>query len=390
LGGAVLGCNDAPSTPQDLAAGAPSDASVTDAAMPPPAPGGTFRTLGSQTLAQYLTGVRAALPEGENAADTRLLPVSGYLAFCGATLWRGKYSLGIAGGHGDSFDDGHYAQDLLTGSWETLLLPSASAGNTPCDVNGEWIANRPASQHSYFHLVTVGDDIVQGYGYAIGPTASGSKQAHRWNGAAGAWERYGTGGTSYPLPHAVHYDAARNRIVRFPLTSSAGTLDYIAANDATASWTTVPLSGWPSAFDIYGNIGFHPKLDCFVMSSQHDLPNRAWVLDAGNYGAGWSEVVVTGTAPTPMVSGGLEYVPTMQAFASANQEVADVLYFLAPMGTKSDGWRWTSQSFVGSTTPASWEQVGIQGKVKWSTQLGGLVLIKGVSALTEVFTPSAV
>jgi hypothetical protein len=181
--------------------------------------GGTFYQLGTQTLQDFLTVVRTALPEGLVAANTRLLPVSGVMAFCGATIWRDKYSLGVLGGHGDSFDDGHYAQDLTTGTWQVLALPSDVAmQSATVDTFGEWgIANRPASQHSYFHLVTVGDDIIQGYGYAIGKLAGGSKQAHRWNGAAGKWERYGQGGTFYSVSEAVFYDAVRNRIVRIPV-----------------------------------------------------------------------------------------------------------------------------------------------------------------------------
>jgi hypothetical protein len=355
---------------------------------PPPARSGTFRQLGTQTLAQFLTSVRASLPEGLDAANARLMPVSGILAFCGATIWRDKYSLGIAGGHGDSFDDGHYAQDLKTGNWEILLPPSSMGmpSRLP-DSYGEWLPERPAAQHSYGHLLTVGDDIVQGYGYAVGNLASAYRQAHRWHGASAAWQRYGRGGSGYNLPYSVLFDSRRNRIVRFALTAGTS-VDVIDAGDPNAAWETIPVTSWPDQFGIYGNIGYHVDLDCFVLSSQHDYPNRVWVMTAADIRSGWVEVPVRGSAATPMTSGGLEYMPPQRSFASADQFAPDVLYYLTPTGSPTDAWTWTSEAFSGSTTPAAWELVGIQGKLKWSTWLNGLVAIKSANALTEVFTPS--
>lgn len=376
----------------------PVPAQASPARPPSTATGGSIRQLGTQTLAEFLTSVRAGLPEGLDAANTRLLPVSGVLAFCGATIWRDKYSVGIAGGHGDSFDDGHYAQNLSTGLWETLALPSEVAAHaTSVDAFGEWVGGtpgRPASQHSYCHLVTVGDNIVQGYGYAIGSLAQGSKQAHRWNGRFGAWERYGTfSGTAYSVSHAVFHDGNRNLVVRIPIL--AGTVaSTIPANDPTAAWTPIPIGSWPAS-DIYASIGFHPDLDCYVLVDQHEpsTPNRVWVMDAGNIAGGWVEVTLIGSAPTPMISGGLAYVPPMRAFASVNYLEADKLYYLTPTGaTRLGSWTWTSETFKGATTPAAWIGGGVpnapQGRVQWSSLLNALVMVKDSGQPTELFTPS--
>ena len=321
-----------------------------------------------------------------------MLPVSGFMAFCGATIWRDKYTLPIMGGHNDSYDDGNYAQDLMSGVWETLLQPSTvGAAYVNVDAYGEWITNRPASQHSYFHNVTVGDDIIQGTGYAIGWTGSASsRQAHRWNGAAGAWERYGTlSGATRSVPQFVSYDAVRKRIVRIPLVGYNNIVEWIPSNDPTASWSTVAIATQVLA-DIYASIGYHPDLDCYVLTSPHDYSptNRVFVMDAANLGAGWVEVSVSGVAlPYPMVSGGLEYVPPMRSLVSADQMDGSSLYFLRPTGARTDPWVWTKQTFGGATAPAAWDPVGIQGRIKWSSLLSGLVMIKSGNALTEVFTP---
>ena len=338
--------------------------------------------------------MRSALPEGLDAANNRLSPGSEITAFCGATIWRDKYSLGVAGGHAGTYDDGHYAQDLASGNWEMLLPPSEQASTRAvADAFGEWTPNRPASQHSYFHHVTVGDDIILGCSYAVGFRATGSGQAHRWNGRAGAWERYGAIAPLAPLPHAVLYDSRRNRIARFALANSP-VVRVIAANDRTASWTDIPVSNW-APVEIYGSMGLHVALDCFVMIDQHQSPNRVWVMDPDRISAGWVEVPVQGSAATPMISGGLEYVPPMRAFASANMEEADALYYLAPTGGRLDPWAWYKERFTGSVPAAAWETTqgtlaSPQGRVKWSSLLNGLVMVKGPGSLTEVFRPSLV
>ena len=94
----ALSPSDSPPPP----ASSPSDS------LPPPSPsrappsvsGGSVRQLGTQTLVSFLTSVRSALPEGLTAANQRMLPIEGILAFCGATIWRNKYSLGAAGAMG--------------------------------------------------------------------------------------------------------------------------------------------------------------------------------------------------------------------------------------------------------------------------------------------------
>jgi len=355
--------------------------------------GGTCRQLGTQTLADFLRSVRSRLPEGLEAANSRLKPAHGILAFCGATIWRDRYSLGIAGGHGDSHDDGHYAQNLATGQWELLLGPSAIASaSAVADAFGEWLPNRPASQHSYNHLVTIDDDIVQGVGYAIANAAGGSPQAHRWVGSVGAWQRYGTGGNFRPVPHTVLHDPVRDRLVRFA-HENGRTVDVIPDADAGASWQTIATPWWP-AISIQASIGYHADLDCFVMIDETTAVDQAWVMDAGTLERGWRRVSVSGTAPAGAPNTGLEYVPPIKSFAAAALSEPSTLYYLAPTGGQMDPWVWTRERFLGGALAARWEvnpgvPIAPYGRVKWSTLLSGLVIVKSALVPTEVFMPAA-
>ena len=363
--------------------------------------GGTFRQLGTQNFVDFLNAVRTASAEGLDAANNRLLGPAGVWAFCGSTIWRNKISLGAAGGHGDAFDDGHYAQDLGTGNWEVLLPCSAEAnGRAIADTYGEWTpgAQRPASQHTFFHLITVGDDLMLPISGAIGFAASRSGQGHRWkgslNGGAGAWERYGNNHLFTPEPRYCHYDASRNRIVRIPLSFNS-TISTIPANDSTASWTDHGVRAWPYS-DIYQSIGYHEQLDCYVMVDQHQVTtrNRAWVLNPDDLATGWVEVAVQGSTPD-LLSCGLEYVPPMRAFASASTYEPTRLYYLQPTGGRFGAWAWSTELFTGSVTAAPWEAtsgsaLNPQSRMRWSSSLRGLVLLKAPYAPTEIFTPSQV
>lgn len=368
----------------------------------PPMATTTFYRLGTQTLDAFLRSVRAALPEGAQSANSRLGPPYGLLAYCGATIWQDRYSLGIAGGHGDSYDDGHYAQDLATGRWEMLLPPSTVAGaRAKPDAYGEWIGGRPASQHSYQHLVTVDDAIVQGYGYAIGAGAGTSQQAHRWT-AAGGWQRYGNGGTLRTVPHVVHYDAGRDRLVRFALEAGRS-VDTIAAHDPEATWATVSMPWWPG-IGIYASVGYHPELDCFVLVDPPGNPGQAWVLAAGSLPSGWQRVTVEGGIPGTAANCGLEYVPPRRALAAAHEGEPDALYLLAPTGGAFDGWRWTRESLLGpaargqrdpALVPARWDvnpgvPIAPFGRVRWSSRLNALVMVKSALEPTEVVVLGAV
>jgi hypothetical protein len=409
IAGSVTACGgarDASGTAQPVVSStqiaSPAPAAPPTPAPPTPAPpgpapqigaGGTMWPLGTQTLSEFLTSVRSQLPEGLDSANNRLLPANGILAFCGATIWRDKYSLGIAGGHGDSYDDGHYVQDLRTGEWEARLLPSEIGKESALvdGVSGEWVQStdrRPASQHSYFHLVTVGDNIIQGYGFAIGRVAGGSKQAHRWNGVLGAWERYGNGGASYPQSRCVLYDSSRNRIVRF-VAEANHPVEAIVANDAAATWSSTNIASEMVSSSGGLSIGYHVALDSFVGYDQGSAPNRIWVMDAANIAGGWIEVSVAGAIPV-FGAGGLEYIPPLGAFASANVAEADTLYYLKPTAGRLGQWQWTKEIFSGSQAPAQWDVCGPYGRVKWSSLLMGLVMIKSPMAITEVFTPAAI
>ena len=104
----------------------------------PGAPG-TVVTLGTQSLYDYLGVVRTALYGDLTAADARLKDRSLALSYCGATIWRGKLAFPVLGGHGDSFDDGGYAFDLTTRTWETIINPTTEGSSSATvDAYGEW------------------------------------------------------------------------------------------------------------------------------------------------------------------------------------------------------------------------------------------------------------
>ncbi len=355
---------------------------------------GNIRQLGVQTLAALLNDVRAALPEGLNAANSRMLPVGGQLHYCGAVIWRNLYSLGVSGGHSGSYDDGHYAQDLKTAKWQVLLPPSsAGSPSKAADLHGEWLPGRPAAQHSGNHLVVVGDDIVQAHGYSIGFNASGSRQAHVWSG--GAWRRYGTlsGAVPNSVAHCFH-DPVRKRIVRIPGPQNSNVVDLVAADNAQSAWSTVALPNSALApADIYSSVGYHPALDCYVLISPHDFTPRTqvYVMDAGKLASGWTPVRASGTEIANCVWPGMEYVPPMDCFAIVDQLKPDTLYYLHPTGGRTDPWVWTQESFASTFKPALWDNgnyAGPQSRLRWSSMLHALVAVKSPVSPTEIFVPT--
>ena len=390
--------------PEPAPAPVPAPAPAPEPSPPSvPITGGTYRQLGTVTLAEHLAAIRVALPEGLSAADRRMQPSATALAYCGATIWRGKYALPLLGGHGDSADDGGYAQDLLTGDWETMILPSTH-GNSGATATsfGEYTtdrSNRPASQHTLQHLVTVGNDIIQANGSYIATAANGSRQAHRWNYSTGLWQRYGDtgGGISANDGAFAHYDAARNRIVRINLTGAYGKLDTIPANNPNATWTSVTIPSTGIVFSEIGcSMGYHAALDCYVLISPGDFTprNTVYVMDAGNLTAGWVAVSVSGDVPPFKGNTGLEYCPPMRAMVTVGATVDNMLFYIKPTGGRTAPWVWSSEVFSGSTAAERWDTGGayngVYRRFVWSDLLRGFVVCKRAEAYTEVFVPSEV
>jgi len=368
-----------------------------------PITGGTYRRLGTVTLYDYLATVRTALAEGLSAADRRMQPRTGALAYCGATIWNGKYALPLLGGHGDSYDDGGYAQDLVTGEWETLVAPSTYGTSAmPADAFGEYvggIAGRPGSQHTYAHLVTVGNDMIQVSGSAISFAATGSRQAHRWSSSAGAWQRYGTNtGSISPNGGAfTHYDAARNRLVRVSLYGTSGAIDTIPADNPGADWAARPISvAGRARHDIGCAMGYHEALDCYVLISPGEFTprNRVYVMDPDNFTAGWVAVSVSGDMPPVLSSPGLEYCPPMRAMVTVDHTANNKLFYVKPTAGRTDPWVWSSEVFTGATTAEAWDTGsafnGVYRRFVWSDLVRGFVVCKRAVARTEVFVPSEV
>jgi hypothetical protein len=337
-----------------------------------------------------------------------MLPISGFENFCGATFRGGRYySMGVGGGHGDSFDDAMYEFDTQTNTWSTPVA-SSTTGNSSAthDTFGEWTSGpsgRPASQHSYAHLVSVGNDVIQGHGYAISFAATGSKQAHIWRQSSGVWERYGSTSGSIATGNAhCLYDSSRNRIWRFSCIGNNNAVDYISSTLATgdsstawssASWSfgaVIPIIQRTGSSDLYVGIGYYPPLDCFVAVNPYDFypsTQRTFIMDAATPTAGWTEVSTSGTGmPDGSDWMAMEYIPTLPAMAMASRAEAGNLYYLKPTGAATAPWVWSKETFSGS--PAAWAATGIYNRLKWSSTLHGLVCIKNYSSPIEVFYPS--
>ena len=362
---------------------------------------GTITTIGTQSFYDYLGTVYAALPEGLAAADTRMNVRTGAMSYCGATIWRGKFAIPIMGGHGDCYDDGGYALDLSTGVWETLIGPTTFGSSAAVsDANGEWTGGtfgRPASQHTLQHLITVGDDMIQGNTAFGGTAANGSKQAHRWNYSSGLWERYGdTGGGISPNDGCfVHYDAARNRIVRINFTQVYGKLDTIPADDAGAAWTSITSQASSRiGTSAYSSMGYHEALDCYVMIDPQGLTprNTVYVMDPDDLVVGWLPVSVSGDVPTSKFSPGLEYCPIKQCMTSVDSSVNNKLFYITPTGSMTDPWVWTSEEFTG--TAVAWDgngggdYNGVYSRFLWYAPLAGFVMLKKSAALVELYVPT--
>ncbi len=380
-------------------AGPAPDAGSTALDAGPAGQAGSIVTLGTQSLADHLRAVRAASAEGLAAAEVRMLPLDGYLHYCGAVMRGDRYlSLGIGGGHSGSYDDGLYEFDLQTSQWVTRLTFS-TYGTTSATINtfGEYASappgwERPADQHSNSHLVAVDDDVIQAHGYSIGWAARGSTQAHRWRAVTGQWERYGTLSGAQPLGTAFcFYEGGRDRLVRIPGDGNTPAVDTMPAHDGTAGWTPVslPIPAQNSA-GLYKGVGYHPGVDAYVLVSPHDYTptTRVFVMNAADLARGWVEASASGEAmPASANWLFLEYVPPMNAFAVASIDEPDALYFLKPSATANDPWVWSRQTFSGSTPPAPWDPAGPNNRVRWNNALQGLVVLKSVTSLIEVWTP---
>lgn len=363
-----------------------------------PIVGGVFSQLGTQTLATYMDSLRS--PEDR----IRLSPAQNHTYYNGAVLWKNKYAFPIAGGHAGDYDDGFYAFDLTTNSWETIVpFTSYADKSATVDISGEWTldpSERPASQHSYDNVVTVGDNIIQGYGGAIGNLRDdlgvnygSSQQAHRFNDTLGVWERYGNlGGNVGGHVNYVHYDSVRNRIVRIDMRGNSRNIDTIPANDKNATWTALTIAlGGITALDIGASIGYHPALDVYIRIG---LSGQVLVMDPDALTAGWVSVSTSGTEPSITGHPGLAYIPPMQAFASVDPNFSDRLYYLRPTGTATDPWVWSNEIFTGSTTAGAWNNgeltSGVYSRIQWSDGKRGLVICKDASLLMELFVPMEV
>ena len=369
---------------------------------------GTFVRLGTVTLAEHADADRTASAEGKAAMDARLLGSSALTDYCGATIWRGHYALPIGGGHAGTYDDGFYAQSLTTGAWSTVVGVSDYAGVTEyTDAYGEWTDDpgdaRPASQHSYSHVVAVGDDIIQGHGGAVGSgtgdsgvNIANSRQAHRYNYGGTTWERYGDlAAGSTGSQWFVHYDASRSRLVRMRLNANSAQLDTISSNDAGAAWTQLTIdSGGLTSLGIGADVGYHAGLDCYV---RFGATGEILTMGAANLTDGWTASTTSGDEPPISANTGLAYCPPKTCMVAADIAAPLRLYYLTPTGARTAAWVWSYEDFTAgdgsgmqswNTSGGNAAGVGVHTRVQWSSALSGLVLLKHATKYTEVFYPT--
>lgn len=353
-----------------------------------------------------MTSVRTALAEGLTAANNRMSPINGILAWSGAAVRANRYySLAIGGGHSNSQDDGFYEFDTNTNTWICRIVPSTFGdGSTDSsDTFGEYPGlgeTRPASQHSYQHLVAVGNDIIQGMGYAINHTGGGgSKQGHIWKESTGLWTRFGqnAGGVQNGVGVVV-VDTLRGQIVRWSTNYNANVVDSIATSATSGTaWTETShpfdkvLTGTGDT-SYYTTGAYHEDLDCFVSINQPGFAaNTIYVMAAGNKAAGWIAVSTSGSQP-PSGYNCPEYIPPLGYFAVPSSTEPTKLYYLKPnaSGVITDAWSWASETFTG--TSSAWDTSGNpaaypHSRLRWCASKRGLLCLKGPNALMELFVP---
>ena len=395
--------------------------SLTVAATPPQTTPGTITQLGAQTLYAHIQANRQAIQDagGETvaAATSRMQQPNQQLAYCGAVLRANRYwCAGVSGGHAATNDDGFYEFDTQTGSWITRLACSPYSGNsgyapvsTP-NAFGEFDAlpGRPSDQHNNCHLVAVGDDVVQAHGYSLSYATFGSRQAHVWKASTGQWSRFGTNSGLVPNNSIAYcfYDAARDRIVKFPGDGNVVYIDVLSvsaayANPGATAWQTKQIQFTDPAYAMGYNkgIGYHPGLDCYVMvaSGNAQTPNnRIFVMDPNSITAGtpaWVPVATSGVE-FPITSGwspggpGLEYCPPMNCMVAIDQLENNRLYYATPTGARTNPWVWTTEVFTG--TASTYDGAGPNNKLRWVESARGLVICKQSTVLVEKFVPRAV
>ena len=398
-------------------AGQPIIVTVTTPAVVSP---GTITQLGAVTLVAHCNTVRSNMGpitgETKDQVDVRMGGVvQQILDYSGMVISDdGRYvSFPVSAGHSACSDDGFYRYDLQTSTfvYPPPVWPSqygTGLGST-ANAYGEYTNapvgyGRPADQHSYSHHLTVGDNVIQAMGYGITVSgASSSKQAHIWRASTGVWERYGSLSGGVPGNIALcHYDAVRQRIVRFPAPANNGAIDTIPSNlsqgDNVTAWTTQTITSSGGTYekwlplDISKCLGYHQGMDCYfvVCPGQLSPRTRVYVMSAADLTAGWTEAVgSTGVIPPANIGEQHpEYVPPMGAFAFASFSEPNKLYYLKPplSGVSTDPWVWSSETFTGVNTP--WRQAyPPESRLRWSALKRGLIAWKDPSYLPELFVP---
>lgn len=227
----------------------------------------------------------------------------------------------FGGGHGDTGYDGVISWRASTKAWELMLAPTRVTPVTTSDTtHGEDIANRPASQHPYQHLISLhgnepsGPLLTQVYGSAVGQGAISSAQGHGFNPVSTAWSRFGDVGTVTPstIYQVIVKDTKRHRIIRFPADNNTNFF-WIDHTSPANTWQTgtmaARIGNWGSVDQVSGlypfsnqpGIVYDPVFDVFIAGVQwgSGFPGaNLCICDANNIPGGFFDLTFTGGPTT--------------------------------------------------------------------------------------------
>ena len=288
----------------------------------------------------------------------------------------------FGGGHGDTANDAVYAWRASTGLFYRPLAPSAAVvansfvATTVIDVtHGENIYGRPDSQHTYGHLQgldsndTYGPALMQVFGSAIGQGATGSSQAHRFDGTT--WERWAnvSGGSATEVAMIIK-DTQRKLFLRFPSDNYSNfySLDYTNNSVAWLSRSQIGRTGgWSSSYCAFGT--YDPVRDFYIGGIMRGVGFNFRALSAATPTGAWTELTFTvnaayTTITTATRSGGTFGGPGTYALGIYYRAIDDTfvmidnttspptgIWVLTPPASNplTNPWTWSRRAFTGTS-----------------------------------------
>ncbi len=309
----------------------------------------------------------------------------------------GSYVLGPGGGHSSYNGDEMYVFDLATRTWTRPYDPTSPV--TPYDsTNGESRLDRPVATHTYG---------AQGYDPEYGGPSgaliqfgsapngadggtSGRTHAYPLDRNDGTWDRLNHLGGSV-IGATSPYDPARGRFV----ISNANRVVAFDVNKSSGNQIS-SFSNSPSGTDHAAAVD--PTRDIVVVFDfAHPSGPSVHVYPAG--GGSRTKVATSGSNDGQFSSdrrgGGVEYVPTLDAFIMYLGRNQTQTYKLTPpTGDPFTGtWVWSRLNATGGTTPEGMDadDAGrIYTRWQWSEELQLFLIINQYEGNMYAYRPPGV